>query len=506
MKQTFEKGLGMPGKRENRFSSLTNFVKDKNEESSGGGGNAKFSDADWGDSGKNGKSDGEKKTGLRFDEGGDEKILHYQFDLPSIHDEITLKISNPNEVEDDYLERMINSEHFRNISWDPGFNEMEKNVVGDVLESFSRNRWHKLYQDSEMDFRAKIYNQEDPSQPYDMFFTVTISPVSEDQIDISTKRLGVPGRDLDMDIKANSIDRVRGYAEHSESPEALKKWLRKRYPDAGPRATGETVGEIKTSMDAIIESESGTPEWFEKNYGIIVINDPDEARSRMFYQAAGSLSADPKLYPDMKPYTAEELKDVERTLQSMPDAIMKSLIDVVLLRQEIIHGFNRNSDTGAIERKEDGSYINENPGTLGITYQDVKSGGGNDFHVQTIILPNNAFLLGEHKFMGGTNAEGKNDYRHANIQPIAHEFGHAISYRDNNLRNFIAFANKHGLEPISNYARTSNAEFFAESYATFVGDPEYLKHNRPKLWRWFSYLAAQGYGPHASVSDHWVFD
>ena len=45
--------------------------------------------------------------------------------------------------------------------------------------------------------------------------------------------------------------------------------------------------------------------------------------------------------------------------------------------------------------------------------------------------------------------------------------------------------------PITSYAGSSPKEFFAEAYAAWRADPEYLQANAPRAFNWFEALSSQ---------------
>jgi len=54
------------------------------------------------------------------------------------------------------------------------------------------------------------------------------------------------------------------------------------------------------------------------------------------------------------------------------------------------------------------------------------------------------------------------------------------------LKKFADFVARERIPPLTNYAKTSTAEFYAEAFSLWRADPEYLLRVAPKLHGWFA--------------------
>jgi hypothetical protein len=84
-------------------------------------------------------------------------------------------------------------------------------------------------------------------------------------------------------------------------------------------------------------------------------------------------------------------------------------------------------------------------------------------------------------------------------ETFAHELGHAFDTATVQ-KKFEAFVAKNNIKPFTKYAKDSVAEgkpkeFFAEAFALFQVDPEYMKTNYPALHAWFETLSKTGSPP-----------
>ena len=82
--------------------------------------------------------------------------------------------------------------------------------------------------------------------------------------------------------------------------------------------------------------------------------------------------------------------------------------------------------------------------------------------------------------------------REQNVETYTHELGHALESKNNIETSFKAFV-KGKIKPITSYAASKpSTESFAEAFAYYQNDPEWMKNNQPDLYRWFEYLKEHG--------------
>lgn len=95
-------------------------------------------------------------------------------------------------------------------------------------------------------------------------------------------------------------------------------------------------------------------------------------------------------------------------------------------------------------------------------------------------------------FIGGLNADGKPEIAIETFKVFAHELGHIVAAMPGVQKDFDGLVKAKKIEPVTWYAASNpKDEFFPEAFTLFLGDPEWLKINRPDLFRWFETLGAR---------------
>ncbi len=339
-------------------------------------------------------------------------------------------------------------------------------------------------------------NTADPSKTVFYYYTFIFhKPDAAGLVDIEVKRIGKKGDTVVGDPDLPLITRIPGYMENAfdaakaETPDKLVKWIQERYKATITEAEikAPTVKEITEKTNALIATRCTTPEWFKKNYAIIVM-DAATAKTRLktFHKYTDAELA------GVKDYTTGELTMVELSLERMSLPVLKRLNTVFLARQDASIKVN----PGQISGLTQGYYL------YNATTKVLTTGQSN-----TITMYDGAFAKAD-AFLGGVagvNPTGTRD--------VTHELGHAVGntllgnkQSDPTIQSqFNKFVKDLGLTAVTTYARgntgigSTDTEYFPEAFMLFNDDPEWLFNNQYQTYTWFLYLQQTGTAPALDV-------
>jgi hypothetical protein len=266
------------------------------------------------------------------------------------------------------------------------------------------------------------------------------------------------------------VRRVNGFAANSANPSTLVAWLKKRYPGVAPRAS--TVAELAESVTAEIQRRGGTPAWFKENYGIDVLT-AAEAPGRLTL----TFEYDAKELANVQEFTPSELQTLESTLERLSDSLVPRLRGLVVARQKT-----------AVE-------------LIGVTstkvaVSDPREGGITRLHGKDrlIVIFDSAYVNSDALFTGGSGVNGKPEMADQLLWTFVHELGHVLAPTPGAKESFEGLVRSKGIKPVTWYAASNpKDEFLPEAFALYVGDSEWLRSNRPDLFRWFETLSALAY-------------
>lgn len=259
------------------------------------------------------------------------------------------------------------------------------------------------------------------------------------------------------------VRRANGFGANSTDIPTLTAWLKKRYPAVTPK--GADLTELTESVTAEIRAKSGTPAWFKENYGIDILAASD-AGSRL----TRSFQLQPQQLVDLKDFTPSELQLLEATLENISDHLVSSFKGLQMARQKV-----------AVE-------------LVGVTA--TKLGVNNPFeagvairrdHDRLIVIFDSSSMNSGALFVGGvTSAGGKPEFTDETLLAFAHELGHVLAAMPGVNEAFEGVVAAKKIKPVTWYAASNpKSELFPEAFALYVGDPEWLRGNRPDLFRWF---------------------
>jgi hypothetical protein len=280
--------------------------------------------------------------------------------------------------------------------------------------------------------------------------------------DVEVVRIG------ELDLTRLDISHVAGFPGPKATTAQLASWAGKRFPSlAGttPKPK-ESSAAYLTRLDAERTKGSSTPAWFKANYGIEILA-AATADTRI---AAMPGFADRARRAGLKDWEPERLPLVELALEPVGDVFRGRLRDVGLARQDVklnLVGRRVVTDSHAV----------------GLTLGAMGKG-------RVVIFYDSLVAIDGVQFVGGTQGA-----RSASAMKILHEFGHAEGAGDstdpvkrfNEL--FVAPPRSSSRKPTTAptaYGRSDpGAEFFAEAFALFHGDPEYLQAELPEVFKFF---------------------
>lgn len=284
--------------------------------------------------------------------------------------------------------------------------------------------------------------------------------------DVQAVRVGTPKKGSRLDIEKLDIGRSREFMDiyRSGSASSLSTYLGKRYPKVTP--AGKTVAELRVSANKEIEAKANAPQWFADNYDLEVLK-PKEAAERL--QKVHKMKA--QQTADLKKFEQPELRLVEQSLETLSLEILAKLKGTKLARQKVL-----------IEPKKSGTGFTTDPKTAGIVNAMGKE--------QTLRLFDQYKVNKDDVFIGGKYGAMRRE-----AFTITHEFSHVAEKSDEILKKFDAFVAREGIQPFTEYSAGDPKEFFADAFALYNADPEWLKANQPRVFEWLDAVSKTGKPP-----------
>jgi Domain of unknown function (DUF4157) len=279
--------------------------------------------------------------------------------------------------------------------------------------------------------------------------------------EVDVERIGEKGSNAKLDPSRMDIARVRDFGANATDPTKLKAWLSKRYP--GIKPAGATVEELRDSANKAMNSDAGTPAWYQANYKVTVIDGPStQKRLKNVHKLNKMQTPD----DDNKDFTPDELRLAELSLQTLTETILKLLRFVFL------------------GRKKD---HREKDGTIG-PYDGQTFWNGSQ---KTVVVFDSGMGGNASVFRGGP--EGVNVPQ---AMLFTHEFGHVTEPMTGARSAFDKFVKNAGIQPFTRYAESKpDSEFFAEAFAISQTDPEWLRRNHTSVYYWFETFNRTGKAP-----------
>jgi hypothetical protein len=281
--------------------------------------------------------------------------------------------------------------------------------------------------------------------------------------DVEVERIGEAGKGK---VKPDelSISRVQGFTDNSKDAATFSAWLIKRYPSVP--VSGKTVSELQISIDKALVANSNKPQWFEKNYGIHIL-DATAGDTRMDKTHGWHL--DKRV--DIKDFQSSDLTRLEMTLQTMSLPVLAHLKSTQMVRQDAL-----------LVKKKGKKTYDPVPKTYGLTVTKGKN--------TTIIIFDSITHSETALFSGG--AQG---VRSTAVEGFAHELGHVVGHQAGIESKFNAFVKDNKIKAVSWYGASGKSEPFPEAFAFYHTDREWVKNNQPKLFSWFETLRLTGKPP-----------
>lgn len=283
---------------------------------------------------------------------------------------------------------------------------------------------------------------------------------------VSIQRIGEDRKGSTLE-RPGELRRVNGFSANSGDAAALMAWLKKRYPGVKPRGT--TVAELENSVTAEIQTRSGTPAWFKENYGIEILA-AAEAQSqlaRLFQYSAQQLTG-------LQEFTPNELQMLEVTLERISDQLAAKFKGLRMARQKIAVEL-----IGVTATK----FAINNRAEAGVAHLR-----GND---RMVIIFDSSNMNSDALFIGGSGVGGQPEIASETFVTFAHELGHVVAATPGLKDSFQGLVKAKKIKPVTWYAASKPIdEFFPEAFTLYIGDPEWLKANRPDLFRWFETIAS----------------
>ena len=316
------------------------------------------------------------------------------------------------------------------------------------------------------------------SPPKRVFYTLKFHGGTND---VDAIRIGPEGTAGTVDLAKTTFDlaRIPDYPAHSKDVSALSSWLRTRYPAITP--AGADVPAMKSAAEKSIETEVVKVDWFKNNYGMEEL-DAAGAATRL-----ASEGWDSKQVKDTKNFVPNERRLIERAFENLSDPLLALLKGLPLARQAV---FIKKAGTAKAP-----TYTPE-PKTMGETVTQTTTSGGTVTKVdRTVVFYDSWFMSDQRLFIGGAGRIAP-----ASIETPLHEFGHVVGaqagIKDAFEKKFTARTAVFKTAPITWYAKSNPAkEFFAEAFALFHADPEWMQTNLPDMFAWFQTLSSTGKPP-----------
>jgi hypothetical protein len=291
-----------------------------------------------------------------------------------------------------------------------------------------------------------------------------------DNNDVDVERIGEEGTEPKLDLQRLDIARAFGFESNADDPKKLKSWLKKRYPAITP--TGDDPATLRESANKALQAGAGKPEWFRDNYKIVIL-DPADAEKRLAKTLKPKeLPKKKDLLTGIKPFSADDFRLLELSLEPMSGNFLNLLRETRLVRKEVHLVLQAG---GTVTRRPD--------------VQGIAHGVGSEF---TVVIYDSATGKSEAlRFLGGKT----------NVLPVGamtdiHELGHVVAAKRGIGAAFDQFVKDAGIQPFTPYAaRDPQREFFAEAFFLFETDPDWLKSSHPDVFQWFETLSTTGKPP-----------
>ncbi len=350
----------------------------------------------------------------------------------------------------------------------------------------------KSFRDTEVDQVIPVTsNPTDATKTEFYYYTFIVHKADANNVvNISVKRIGKKGDAVVGDPSKALITRVPGYAENAfdannaETPAKLIKWILSIYKgvkEADIKAA--TVADITTNINKLIETKSGTPDWFKNNYSINVL---DATKGAARLKSIHNIPAAERV--GVKDYAADELKLLELVLERFGKVLLAKLAGVYFIRQDK----NLSAAFGWV------SGLTQQPYTYTLSTKVISD-------VQRTITIYDGAFGHDNIFFGGS--EGINA---GNIEVLTHEIGHTeggpragSKTTDQTYQDvFNKFYKGLGLVPVTSYAKDTShpshspeSEYFPEAFMLFMDDPEWLLNNQYQTYFWFLFFQQKGTAP-----------
>jgi hypothetical protein len=312
------------------------------------------------------------------------------------------------------------------------------------------------------------------ARPKRAFYTFRFAPTTND---VEVQKIGEEGKDASL-TPQGSLAGVKGFQDHTQGAtdadqvKALKGWLKTRYPGVSP--AGATVKDLEADVTARIRADSGSPLWFEKNYGIKIL-DATQAEARLKKIGHG----DPAELQGLSAFTPADLQLLETVLEKMSDPIVQTFKGLQMIRQKTL--FEPVIGSKPLQ-------FNERKDIGGITIQSSTN--------RTTLIFDAASANVDTLFLGGLGAGGKAVVETHTGLAVTHELGHTIASLPGVQKAFDALVASKGIHPVTWVAgQDPPKELFPEAFALYYSDPEWLKTNWLDLYNFFDALDTTGKAP-----------
>jgi hypothetical protein len=236
-----------------------------------------------------------------------------------------------------------------------------------------------------------------------------------------------------------------------------------------------------TFPSAQIRAGASSPEWFQKNYGIAVLDAAKGAeRLRSTHKKTFHEEFQVK---DTLDFTAEELITLESALETMTDGVVAGFKDLQMVRQKReIEAVKKGKKWVPKPHKKG------DPEDAGLSIQ-----AGTD---RTVIIFDTVHLNDAALFMGGKKGSEPAHAEPAAAGTITHELGHIVSWGPGVKEAFDKLVKKKKIETFTWYAASQPAQdFFAESFMLYQLDPEWLEAHSHDIFEFFDVLTKTGSPP-----------
>ncbi|MEO8337114.1 MAG: hypothetical protein ABI664_19190, partial [bacterium] len=300
---------------------------------------------------------------------------------------------------------------------------------------------------------------------------------------VTVRVVGEEGKDVVLDPVKRKLDisHVRGFDPKADAP-TLRSWISNRYKGLSP--AGTTPAEVAKNANAKLDAEAGTTQWFADNYAMPVLDERDGDKRLK------GIGLHDQQRANMKHYEPGELRLMEISLERLSDALLDVVRGTALVRQAA--DISRKFIPAASGKPAHWQYATI-PSTGGQTW--ARAGGD-----KTVVVYNNIAVSDQALFAGDRNASGGVDAVSFSAQMVVHEFGHVAAAVASTQAEFQkTFADQSArlhAAPVTRYAAKGvSGEFFAEAFAIYSTDPNWMRENLPEMFRWFEQLATRGKMP-----------